>query len=65
MEKLINTVVSLITAAMYTLVTLMGIVWVRGDCQDIFKFFGVVMIAAGICGLAYNFIKTIEQSYTE
>lgn len=65
MEKLINTLTSLTVAAMSTLVTLTGIAWVRGDCQDIFKVFGVVMIVAGIYGLAHNFIKTIEQSYTE
>lgn len=64
-EKILNTVVSLTVAAMSTIVTAMGITWVRGDCQDIFKFFGVILIVAGIYGLARNFINTNEQLYTK
>ena len=65
MKKLINTVTGLVVAIMSTMVTVMGIVWIRGDCQDIFKVFGVIMIVAGIYSLARNFIKTNEQSYTK
>ena len=65
MKKLINTVAGLAVAVMSTLVTLMGITWMRGDCQDIFKVFGAVMIVVGIYSLARNFIKAAEQSYTK
>lgn len=65
MKKLINTVAGLAVAAVSTMVTVMGIAWIQGDCQDIFKIFGVVMIVAGIYGLARNFIKTTDQSYTK
>ena len=65
MKKLINTVTGLVVAIMSTMVAVMGIAWVYGDCQDIFKVFGVIMIVAGIYGLARNFIKTNEQSYTK
>lgn len=65
MKKLINTVASLAVAAMSTMITVMGAAWILGDCQYIFKIFGVTMIAAGIYGLAYNYIRTNEQSYIE
>ena len=65
MKKFVNTLVGLVVAMMSTVVTVMGIAWIQGDCQDIFKFFGVVMVIAGIYGLAHNFIKVNEGAYVE